>query len=146
MANVTAVQIRVSNGYGVVLSVSHFVCLFSSVLSDRSCLRVTAAPASLDVDANVQRTLDNNLATEAYERRIKRLEQEKLELSRKLQGKYFNENIFPFLSWTHSVRNCSLYSKWWFSLEKRFFLLSRKKLSCRNLCKIQYNIYGKVQN
>ncbi|GAB5583334.1 serine/threonine-protein kinase MRCK alpha isoform X12 [Prionailurus iriomotensis] len=57
----------------------------SCVLSDRSCLRVTAGPASLDLDVNVQRTLDNNLATEAYERRIKRLEQEKLELSRKLQ-------------------------------------------------------------
>lgn len=64
-----------------------FFCFFS-VLSDRSCLRVTAGPASLDLDVSVQRTLDNNLATEAYERRIKRLEQEKLELSRKLQGKY----------------------------------------------------------
>ncbi|XP_005880197.1 PREDICTED: serine/threonine-protein kinase MRCK alpha isoform X12 [Myotis brandtii] len=62
-----------------------FTYTSSCVLSDRSCLRVTAAPTSLDLDANVQRTLDNNLATEAYERRIKRLEQEKLELSRKLQ-------------------------------------------------------------
>ena len=68
-----------------------------SVLSDRSCLRVTAGPASLDLDVNVQRTLDNNLATEAYERRIKRLEQEKLELSRKLQGKYVLKMVFfPF--------------------------------------------------
>lgn len=67
----------------------HFAFSFS-VLSDRSCLRVTAGPTSLDLDVNVQRTLDNNLATEAYERRIKRLEQEKLELTRKLQGKYFN--------------------------------------------------------
>uniref|UniRef100_A0A8B9WP19 Serine/threonine-protein kinase MRCK alpha n=1 Tax=Bos mutus grunniens TaxID=30521 RepID=A0A8B9WP19_BOSMU len=58
---------------------------FVGVLSDRSCLRVTAGPTPLDLDVNVQRTLDNNLATEAYERRIKRLEQEKLELSRKLQ-------------------------------------------------------------
>ncbi|XP_045673246.1 serine/threonine-protein kinase MRCK alpha isoform X7 [Phyllostomus hastatus] len=62
-----------------------FTYTSSCVLSDRSCLRVTAGPASLDLDASVQRTLDNNLATEAYERRIKRLEQEKLELSRKLQ-------------------------------------------------------------
>ncbi|XP_058389570.1 serine/threonine-protein kinase MRCK alpha isoform X6 [Diceros bicornis minor] len=62
-----------------------FTYTSSCVLSDRSCLRVTAGPASLDVDVHVQRTLDNNLATEAYERRIKRLEQEKLELSRKLQ-------------------------------------------------------------
>ncbi|KAM9612996.1 serine/threonine-protein kinase MRCK alpha isoform 5-T5 [Trichechus inunguis] len=62
-----------------------FTYTSSCVLSDRSCLRVTAGPSSLDLDVNVQRTLDNNLATEAYERRIKRLEQEKLELSRKLQ-------------------------------------------------------------
>ncbi|XP_036994714.2 serine/threonine-protein kinase MRCK alpha isoform X2 [Artibeus jamaicensis] len=62
-----------------------FTYTSSCVLSDRSCLRVSAGPASLDLDASVQRTLENNLATEAYERRIKRLEQEKLELSRKLQ-------------------------------------------------------------
>ncbi|XP_036774306.1 serine/threonine-protein kinase MRCK alpha isoform X10 [Manis pentadactyla] len=62
-----------------------FTYTSNCVLSDRSCLRVTAGPTSLDLDVNVQRTLDNNLATEAYERRIKRLEQEKLELSRKLQ-------------------------------------------------------------
>ncbi|XP_036091279.1 serine/threonine-protein kinase MRCK alpha isoform X11 [Rousettus aegyptiacus] len=62
-----------------------FTYTSSCVLSDRSCLRVTAGPTSLELDVNVQRTLDNNLATEAYERRIKRLEQEKLELSRKLQ-------------------------------------------------------------
>lgn len=69
---------------------THPVCP-CSVLSDRSCLRVTAGPASLDLDVSVQRTLDNTLATEAYERRIKRLEQEKLELGRKLQGKYVSE-------------------------------------------------------
>lgn len=40
----------------------------------------------MDLDANIQRTLEDSLATEAYERRIRRLEQEKLELSRKLQG------------------------------------------------------------
>ncbi|XP_031246968.1 serine/threonine-protein kinase MRCK alpha isoform X10 [Mastomys coucha] len=62
-----------------------FTYTSSCVLSDRSCLRVPAGPTSLDLDVNVQRTLDNNLATEAYERRIKRLEQEKLELTRKLQ-------------------------------------------------------------
>lgn len=62
-----------------------FTYTSSCVLSDRSCLRVTAGPTSVDLDVNLQRTLDNNLATEAYERRIKRLEQEKLELSRKLQ-------------------------------------------------------------
>lgn len=38
------------------------------------------------MDVSVQRGLEDSLATEAYERRIRRLEQEKLELSRKLQG------------------------------------------------------------
>uniref|UniRef100_A0A4X2LFT5 Serine/threonine-protein kinase MRCK alpha n=1 Tax=Vombatus ursinus TaxID=29139 RepID=A0A4X2LFT5_VOMUR len=62
-----------------------FTYTSSCVLSDRSCLRVTAGPPSVDVDVNIQRTLEDSLATEAYERRIRRLEQEKLELSRKLQ-------------------------------------------------------------
>ncbi|KAJ8410286.1 hypothetical protein AAFF_G00202670 [Aldrovandia affinis] len=52
-------------------------------LSDRGCLRASAEPAQMDV--RVQRSLEESLATEAYERRIRRLEQEKLELSRKLQ-------------------------------------------------------------
>uniref|UniRef100_A0A8C9VUQ2 non-specific serine/threonine protein kinase n=1 Tax=Scleropages formosus TaxID=113540 RepID=A0A8C9VUQ2_SCLFO len=47
------------------------------------CLRESAAPTQLDV--HVQRSLEESLATEAYERRLRRLEQEKLELSRKLQ-------------------------------------------------------------
>ncbi|XP_056672020.1 serine/threonine-protein kinase MRCK alpha isoform X16 [Monodelphis domestica] len=62
-----------------------FTYTSSCVLSDRSCLRVTAGPPSMDVDVSIQRTLEDSLATEAYERRIRRLEQEKLELSRKLQ-------------------------------------------------------------
>ncbi|XP_009993087.1 PREDICTED: serine/threonine-protein kinase MRCK alpha isoform X3 [Chaetura pelagica] len=62
-----------------------FTYTSSCVLSDRSCLRLTAGPHSMDLDASVQRTLEDSLATEAYERRIRRLEQEKLELSRKLQ-------------------------------------------------------------
>lgn len=41
---------------------------------------------STQIDVCVQRSLEDSLATEAYERRIRRLEQEKLELSRKLQG------------------------------------------------------------
>ncbi|XP_015462011.3 serine/threonine-protein kinase MRCK alpha isoform X9 [Astyanax mexicanus] len=53
------------------------------ILSDRGCLRESTAPVPMDVC--VQRSLEESLATEAYERRIRRLEQEKLELSRKLQ-------------------------------------------------------------
>ncbi|XP_029448897.1 serine/threonine-protein kinase MRCK alpha isoform X2 [Rhinatrema bivittatum] len=62
-----------------------FTYTSNCVLSDRSCLRDVSGPASMDIDASVQRTLEDSLATEAYERRIRRLEQEKLELSRKLQ-------------------------------------------------------------
>nr|XP_033794438.1 serine/threonine-protein kinase MRCK alpha isoform X2 [Geotrypetes seraphini] len=62
-----------------------FTYTSNCILSDRSCLRDTSGPTSMDLDANVQRTLEDSLATEAYERRIRRLEQEKLELSRKLQ-------------------------------------------------------------
>uniref|UniRef100_A0A671LB10 non-specific serine/threonine protein kinase n=1 Tax=Sinocyclocheilus anshuiensis TaxID=1608454 RepID=A0A671LB10_9TELE len=60
-----------------------FTYTSSCTLSDRGCLRESAAPAQMDV--SVQRGLEDSLATEAYERRICRLEQEKLELSRKLQ-------------------------------------------------------------
>ncbi|KAK3537795.1 hypothetical protein QTP70_018931 [Hemibagrus guttatus] len=52
-------------------------------LSDCGSLRESAAPVQMDVC--VQRSLEVSLATEAYERRLRRLEQEKLELSRKLQ-------------------------------------------------------------
>uniref|UniRef100_A0A8C3S6G1 Serine/threonine-protein kinase MRCK alpha n=1 Tax=Chelydra serpentina TaxID=8475 RepID=A0A8C3S6G1_CHESE len=71
-----------------------FTYTSSCVLSDRSCLRITAGPPSMDLDASVQRTLEDSLATEAYERRIRRLEQEKLELSRKLQGKAIKKTYF----------------------------------------------------
>ncbi|KAM4771797.1 serine/threonine-protein kinase MRCK alpha isoform 5-T5 [Rhinophrynus dorsalis] len=62
-----------------------FTYTSNCVLSDRSSLRHASGTSSGDLDANVQRTLEDSLATEAYERRIRRLEQEKVELSRKLQ-------------------------------------------------------------
>ncbi|XP_056619856.1 serine/threonine-protein kinase MRCK alpha isoform X4 [Triplophysa dalaica] len=52
-------------------------------LSDRGCLRESIGPAQ--VDADLQKSLEESLASEAYERRIRRLEQEKTELARKLQ-------------------------------------------------------------
>nr|XP_056709923.1 serine/threonine-protein kinase MRCK alpha isoform X5 [Euleptes europaea] len=62
-----------------------FTYTSNCVLSDCSSLRFAAGQPAVDLDATVQRTLEDTLATEAYERRIRRLEQEKLELSRKLQ-------------------------------------------------------------
>ncbi|KAG8443852.1 hypothetical protein GDO86_009153 [Hymenochirus boettgeri] len=62
-----------------------FTYTSNCVLSDRSSLRDVSGVASIDLDSSVQRTLEDSLATEAYERRIRRLEQEKVELSRKLQ-------------------------------------------------------------
>uniref|UniRef100_A0A8C1JGP5 Serine/threonine-protein kinase MRCK alpha n=1 Tax=Cyprinus carpio TaxID=7962 RepID=A0A8C1JGP5_CYPCA len=52
-------------------------------LSDRGCLRESIGPPQ--IDAELQRSLEESLASEAYERRIQRLEQEKTELTRKLQ-------------------------------------------------------------
>ncbi|XP_019713554.1 serine/threonine-protein kinase MRCK alpha isoform X4 [Hippocampus comes] len=58
-------------------------------ISDRGCLRQlsgAAGKAGQDkLDTDVQRSLEDSLAVEAYERRIHRLEQEKLELNRKVQ-------------------------------------------------------------
>ncbi|XP_031758438.1 serine/threonine-protein kinase MRCK alpha isoform X3 [Xenopus tropicalis] len=62
-----------------------FTYTSNCVLSDRSSLRDASGTPSTDLDANVQRSLEDSLATEAYERRIRRLEQEKVELTRKLQ-------------------------------------------------------------
>nr|XP_015199811.1 PREDICTED: serine/threonine-protein kinase MRCK alpha [Lepisosteus oculatus] len=62
-----------------------FTYTSNCTLSDRGCLREFASPTSRQMDLRVQRSLEDSLATEAYERRIRRLEQEKLELSRKLQ-------------------------------------------------------------
>lgn len=70
--------------------------LFTSCISDRGCLRESAAPVQMDVC--VQRSLEESLAIEAYERRLRRLEQEKLELSRKLQGGSLTNQSHIYLS------------------------------------------------
>ncbi|XP_072424654.1 serine/threonine-protein kinase MRCK beta isoform X1 [Chiloscyllium punctatum] len=62
-----------------------FTFTTSSPLSDRASLRQVMRSDSIDGDANVRTDLENSLQIEAYERRIRRLEQEKLELTRKLQ-------------------------------------------------------------
>lgn len=74
----------------MVPNILSFVSFLCSSLSDRGSLRQLVTELGRvgqdKVDLDVQRSLEDSLATEAYERRIRRLEQEKLELSRKLQG------------------------------------------------------------
>lgn len=60
--------------------------LLCSCFSDRGSLKSTLQSSTLAKDEAVQRDLESSLQVEAYERRIRRLEQEKLELGRKLQG------------------------------------------------------------
>ncbi|ETE64119.1 Serine/threonine-protein kinase MRCK beta, partial [Ophiophagus hannah] len=62
-----------------------FTYTTESCFSDRGSLRSVMQSSSISKDEDVQRDLENSLQIEAYERRIRRLEQEKLELSRKLQ-------------------------------------------------------------
>uniref|UniRef100_A0A3P8XZZ7 Serine/threonine-protein kinase MRCK alpha n=1 Tax=Esox lucius TaxID=8010 RepID=A0A3P8XZZ7_ESOLU len=62
-------------------------------LSDRGCLRESGGSGQGQMDVCVQRSLEESLAAEAYERRIRRLEQEKTELSRKLQGTHARTHV-----------------------------------------------------
>ncbi|XP_022360875.1 serine/threonine-protein kinase MRCK beta isoform X3 [Enhydra lutris kenyoni] len=62
-----------------------FTFTTESCFSDRGSLKSIMQSSTLTRDEGVQRDLENSLQVEAYERRIRRLEQEKLELSRKLQ-------------------------------------------------------------
>nr|XP_033806736.1 serine/threonine-protein kinase MRCK beta isoform X2 [Geotrypetes seraphini] len=61
-----------------------FTYTTESSFSDRGSLKILMSNA-VTKDEEVQRGLENSLQVEAYERRIQRLEQEKLELNRKLQ-------------------------------------------------------------
>ncbi|XP_058511445.1 serine/threonine-protein kinase MRCK beta isoform X1 [Ochotona princeps] len=62
-----------------------FTFTTESCFSDRGSLKSIMQTHTLTADEDVQRDLENSLQVEAYERRIRRLAQEKLELSRKLQ-------------------------------------------------------------
>lgn len=73
---------------GAVLRGLEALCCACSCLSDRGSLKSTLPSSALARDEGVQRDLESSLQAEAYERRIRRLEQEKLELSRKLQGEW----------------------------------------------------------
>ncbi|XP_041427898.1 CDC42 binding protein kinase beta L homeolog isoform X3 [Xenopus laevis] len=62
-----------------------FTYTTDSCFSDRGSLKDTIHANAVTKDEDVQRGLQNSLQVDAYERRIRRLEQEKLELNRKLQ-------------------------------------------------------------
>ncbi|KAG9481858.1 hypothetical protein GDO78_010863 [Eleutherodactylus coqui] len=62
-----------------------FTYTTDSCFSDRGSLKDIIHTNSMTKDEDVQRGLENSLQIDAYERRIRRLEQEKLELNRKLQ-------------------------------------------------------------
>uniref|UniRef100_A0A8C2SCS6 non-specific serine/threonine protein kinase n=1 Tax=Capra hircus TaxID=9925 RepID=A0A8C2SCS6_CAPHI len=62
-----------------------FTFTTESCFSDRGSLKSILQSSTLTRDEGVQRDLEASLQVEAYERRIRRLEQERLELSRKLQ-------------------------------------------------------------
>lgn len=62
-----------------------FTYTTDSCFSDRGSLKEIIHTNAVTKDEDVQRGLENSLQIDAYERRIRRLEQEKLELNRKLQ-------------------------------------------------------------
>ncbi|XP_069772571.1 serine/threonine-protein kinase MRCK beta isoform X2 [Narcine bancroftii] len=62
-----------------------FTFTTTSPLSDRTSLKIGVQSESIDRDADVRIDLENSAQIELYERRIHRLEQEKLELNRNLQ-------------------------------------------------------------
>ncbi|KAM8921649.1 serine/threonine-protein kinase MRCK beta isoform 2-T2 [Pelodytes ibericus] len=62
-----------------------FTYTTDSCFSDRGSLKDFVHSNAVTKDEDVQRGLENSLQVDAYERRIRRLEQEKLELNRKLQ-------------------------------------------------------------
>lgn len=62
------------------------LCFVCSCLSDRGSLRSVMQSSAVTKDKDVQRDLESSSQIEAYEKRIRKLEQEKQDLNRKLQG------------------------------------------------------------
>lgn len=61
--------------------------VFSS-LSDRGTLKSAMQSDTVTKDADVQRDLKNTSQIEGYEKKIRKLEQEKQDLNKKLQGEW----------------------------------------------------------
>ncbi|XP_058880303.1 serine/threonine-protein kinase MRCK alpha-like isoform X3 [Acipenser ruthenus] len=102
-----------------------FTYTSNCTLSDRGCLREVSGTTSTEIDSRVQRSLEDSLATEAYERRIRRLEQEKLELSRKLQESGQLEQQLEEAS--HARRDLEEASRHMKAFEKQIKMLKQDK-------------------
>lgn len=66
-------------------NVLNYLFVFSS-LSDRGTLKSAMQSDTITKDMDVQRDLKNTSQIEGYEKKIRKLEQEKQDLNRKLQG------------------------------------------------------------
>lgn len=62
------------------------LCISFSSLSDRGTLKSVLQSDTVTKDTDVQRDLKNTSQIEGYEKKIRKLEQEKQDLNRKLQG------------------------------------------------------------
>ncbi|XP_074852559.1 serine/threonine-protein kinase MRCK beta isoform X2 [Carettochelys insculpta] len=71
--------------FGLHLPFVGFTYTTDSLFSDRGSLRSVMQSGAVTKDMDVQHDLENSLQIESYERRIRKLEEEKLDLSRKLQ-------------------------------------------------------------
>ncbi|KAG2457635.1 MRCKB kinase, partial [Polypterus senegalus] len=102
-----------------------FTYTTESCFSDRSSLKMIRNADDAFPDSDLQRDLDNSLQVEAFERRIKRLEQEKLELSRKLQDSdRLEHQLEEAVALQQEYENCVNKQK---ALEKQVKALKQEK-------------------